>query len=267
MLEKWLISIPKMKKVNFKPEELSRYQRHLALPEIGYDGQVKLKSASVLVVGAGGLGCPALLYLAASGIGKLGIIDHDKVEASNLQRQVLYQTEEIGQLKSVIAAKRLKLLNPNVEIKSYTDRLQPGNVRDIFKDYDIIIDGTDNFETRYLINDACVVTGIPFIYGAISRFEGQLSVFNYNEGPTLRCLFPEQERNSRIPSCEMNGVMGILPGIIGTMQATEVIKIVTGIGDIASGKLITYNALRHEISSFTIPVNPANRIVIIKDTY
>jgi len=256
-----------MKNVNFLPEELSRYQRHLAIPDIGYNGQARLKAASVLVVGAGGLGCPALLYLTASGIGKIGVIDHDTVESSNLQRQVLYQTNDISKLKSPIVAEKLKDLNPYVKIKSYTDKLLPSNVTEIFEGFDIIIDGTDNFETRYLINDACVVLGKPFVYGAISRFEGQLSVFNYKNGPTLRCLFPEDDNSSNIPSCEINGVMGILPGMIGTMQATEIIKMTTGIGEIASGKLITYDALNNEMRSFTIKADPNNKNISIKDRY
>ncbi|MFC2125065.1 ThiF family adenylyltransferase [Bacteroidota bacterium] len=256
-----------MKDVNFQPEELSRYQRHLAIPDIGYNGQARLKAASVLVVGAGGLGCPALLYLTASGIGKIGIVDHDIVESSNLQRQVLYQTNDIGKLKSPIVSERLNDLNPYVKIKSYTDKLQPSNVIEIFKGFDIIIDGTDNFETRYLINDACVVFGKPFVYGAISRFEGQFSVFNYKNGPTLRCLFPERGNSNNIPSCEINGVMGILPGMIGTMQATETIKMITGIGKVASGRLITYDALTHEIGSFTIKADPINKNVSVKNKY
>jgi molybdopterin/thiamine biosynthesis adenylyltransferase len=256
-----------MGSINFQPQELSRYQRHLALPDIGYDGQEKLKAASVLVVGAGGLGCPALLYLVASGIGKIGIIDHDKVESSNLQRQILYRTDDIGRLKVTVASEILKELNPYVQIDSYSEMLRPSNVSGIFKDFDIIIDGTDNFETRYLINDASVVSGKPFVYGAVSRFEGQLSVFNYKDGPTLRCLFPENDHSSNIPTCEINGVMGILPGMIGTMQATETIKMITGVGQIASGKLITYDALTNEMISFGIKAKPDNKKVVIREKY
>ena len=255
-----------MRSVNFLPEELSRYQRHLALPDIGYEGQEKLKAASILVVGAGGLGCPALLYLTASGVGRIGIIDHDIVESSNLQRQILYQTDDIGKLKATIATKKLKDLNPYTLIESYPEMLKSSNVSNIFQSFDIVIDGTDNFETRYLINDACVVSGKPFVYGAVSRFDGQLSVFNYENGPTLRCLFPEND-HSNIPSCEMNGVMGILPGMIGTMQATETIKMITGIGEVASGKLITYDALTNEMNIYSIKANPDNKKVSIKEKY
>ena len=185
-----------------------------------------------MVVGDGGLGCPALLYLLASGIRKIGIVDYDKVESSNLQRQILYQTNDIGKLKSNVASGKLKDLNPYAQIESYSCRLQPSNVVDGFKEYDIIVDGTDNFETRYLINDACVVLKKPTIYGAISRFEGLLSVFNYKNGPTLRCLFPENDHSNSIPYCEVNGVMGIIPGMIGTMHATESIKMITGAGKV-----------------------------------
>lgn len=229
-------------------EEIARYSRHLLLPEIGIAGQEKLKNAKMLVIGAGGLGCPALQYLAATGIGKIGIVDFDKVEGSNLQRQVLYSAEDIGKLKAEVAVSKLYEQNPFVKFNSYAIRLDNENALNIISGYDVIIDGTDNFATRYLVNDACVLMNKPLIYGAIHKFEGQVSVLNYTDksgkqGPTYRCLFPTPPKPGTTPNCSEVGVLGILPGIIGTLQATEAIKIICGIGEPLSGRLLLFDAL------------------------
>jgi adenylyltransferase/sulfurtransferase len=206
-------------------------------------GQEKLKSAKVLVVGAGGLGCPVLQYLTAAGVGTIGIIDFDEVDETNLQRQVLFTINDIGTNKAIAAEQRLKQLNPNVNFNVYTDKLTPQNALSIFSKYDIIVDGTDNFSTRYLINDASLITNKPLVYGAIYKFEGQVTVFNHNNGPSYRCLFPEPPKAGTVPNCTDVGVIGVLPGIIGTQQANEVLKIILEIGTPLSGKLLTYNAL------------------------
>lgn len=229
-------------------EELNRYSRHIILPEFGLEAQEKLKKARVLVIGAGGLGCPILQYLTAAGVGLLGIVDDDAVSESNLQRQILYATEDIGRLKVEIAQKKLQAQNPFVEVKTYATRLTTANALAILKDYDLVVDGTDNFATRYLINDACILLDKPLVYGAIYKFEGQVSVFNWkdasgNYGPTYRCLFPEQPLKDSIPNCAEIGVLGVLPGIIGTFQANEVIKLITGIGNPLSGELLMMDLL------------------------
>ncbi|MDP1744961.1 MAG: HesA/MoeB/ThiF family protein, partial [Bacteroidota bacterium] len=216
-------------------EEIARYSRHLLLPEIGMAGQEKIKSAKILVIGAGGLGCPALQYLTAMGIGEIGIVDFDKVEESNLQRQILYSIEDIGKLKTEAAVSKLSKQNPFVKFNSYSVRLENKNAIELFSKYDLIIDGTDNFATRYLVNDACIILNKPLIYGSIYKFEGQVSVLNYTDssgqsGPTYRCLFPTPPLSGSIPNCSEIGVLGVLPGIIGTLQATEAIKIISGIG-------------------------------------
>ena len=237
-------------------EELKRYNRQIILPEIGLDGQLKLKSARVAVVGAGGLGCPVLQYLTAAGIGNIGIIDDDKVHESNLHRQILYNTNDTGKNKAAVAAAKLKTLNPCVNIISFETRLTGSNAVQILSDYDLIIDGSDNFATRYLVNDICLSLGKPFVSGAIFGFEGQLSVFNYMDGPTYRCLFPEA---SESPSCAENGVLGVLPGILGSYMANEAIKIICGIGEILSGKLMVINILNNSVNFFRITrsvVNP-----------
>jgi adenylyltransferase/sulfurtransferase len=226
--------------------ELNRYSRHILLNEIGESGQLKLKKSKVLVVGAGGLGCPILQYLGAAGVGKIGIIDMDKVEVSNLQRQLLYNEQDIGNNKASIAAEKIQTLNPFIEIVAYPYALNTTNVFALFEAYDIIVDGTDNFASRYMINDASLQTQKPLVYGAIFKFEGQVAVFNYQNGPSYRCLFPTAPRPDEVPDCSEAGVLGVLPGIIGTLQATEVLKIILGIGQPLSGKFMTYNALNNQ---------------------
>src|SRR5690606_19253182 len=216
----------------------NRYSRHIILSEIGQAGQDKLLSAKVLVIGAGGLGCPVLQYLAAAGIGTLGIIDFDVVEISNLQRQVLFGTSSLGKNKAEAAKKHLEDLNPEISIMAYAEKLTYQNALELFKNYDIIVDGSDNFETRYLVNDACIITNKPLVFGAIYKFEGQVSVFNYQNGPSYRCLFPNPPQKDTVPNCSEIGVLGVLPGIIGSMQANEVLKIILGIGSTLSGKLL-----------------------------
>ncbi|MBQ0768936.1 MAG: molybdopterin-synthase adenylyltransferase MoeB [Bizionia sp.] len=225
------------------PEEKQQYDRHIILDEIGLSGQEKLKQASVLVIGAGGLGCSVLQYLTASGVGTIGIIDNDVVSQSNLQRQILYTHNDIGKLKAEIAADRLSGLNPYVNFVVYTERLSTENAILLFNLYDIIVDGSDNFATRYLVNDAAVLTNKPVVFGSIFKFEGQVSVFNYKNGPTYRCLYPTPPAPNTIPNCSEIGVLGVLPGIIGSFQANEVIKIICGIGTVLTKKLLTFNTL------------------------
>lgn len=222
---------------------MNRYARHISLSEIGETGQQKLLNSKVLMVGAGGLGCPALQYLAAAGIGTIGIIDGDTVDETNLQRQIIFSTTDIGRKKVEAAKERLSALNPDVSINIYPEDLTPKNAIEIISEYNIVIDGTDNFATRYLVNDACVKLEKPFVYGAIHKFEGQVSVFNFKDGPTYRCLFPDSPAADQIPNCSEVGVLGILPGVIGTYQATEAIKIILGIGETLSGKLKVINLL------------------------
>ena len=233
---------------------MDRYSRHINLKEIGPEGQAKLSNAKVLVIGAGGLGCPALLYLTAAGIGTIGIIDFDVVEESNLQRQVLFGTSSLGKNKALAARERLKDLNPTISINAYPEKLTIKNVLEVFKNYDIIVDGSDNFETRYLANDASLLTKKPLVFGAIYKFEGQVSVFNYSKGPSYRCLFPNPPKNT-IPNCAETGVLGVLPGIIGSLQANEVLKIILGLGNVLSEKLWCFNALTTQVSSFSIKRN------------
>lgn len=222
---------------------MSRYNRHIILSEIGQVGQDKISNAKVLVIGAGGLGCPILQYLAAAGIGTLGIIDFDLVDISNLQRQILFGTSTLGKNKAEAAKQRLEDLNSDISIIAYAEKLTHQNAINLFNQYDIIVDGTDNFETRYLVNDACIITNKPLVFGAIYKFEGQVSVFNYNNGPSYRCLFPNPPEKGTVPNCSEIGVLGVLPGIIGTMQANEVLKIILDLGTTLSGKLFCYNAL------------------------
>ena len=246
---------------------MSRYSRQIILPEVGLTGQAKLTNASVLVVGAGGLGCPVLLYLAAAGVGRLGIIDADKVDITNLQRQVLYVTEDEGKSKAETAAQRLSALNPEINIDVYPVWLSKENALDIFSSYDIVVDGSDNFATRYLVNDACIVLNKPLVFGSIFKFEGQVSVFNYKGGPTYRCLFPEPPAAGEVPNCSEIGVIGVLPGIIGTLQANEVIKIILEKGDVMSGVLFMYDALSNDIQKLKVFKDPIASVVTELGTY
>lgn len=247
--------------MNLTKEELARYSRHLLLSDIGESGQKKLKAAKVLVIGAGGLGCPVLQYLAAAGVGKLGVIDMDVLEESNLQRQILYTVQDVGTNKALAARKRLLNLNPFISIEAYPYALTTENALDLFRAYDLIVDGTDNFATRYMVNDACVITNKPLVYGSIFRFEGQVAVFNYKEGPSYRCLFPEPPAPNEVPNCSEVGVLGVLPGIIGAMQANEALKIILGLGEVLTGKLLVYNALNTQ--SLVLNIN-TNHAVITK---
>lgn len=231
---------------------MSRYSRHIILSEVGQEGQNKISNAKVLVIGAGGLGCPVLQYLAAAGVGTLGIVDFDVVEESNFQRQILFGTSSLGINKAIAAKKRLEDLNPTIQINAYPKPLDSKNALELFAEYDIIVDGTDNFETRYLINDAAIISNKPVVYGAIYKFEGQVSVFNYQNGPSYRCLFPNPPKSESVASCSEVGVLGVLPGIIGTMQANEVLKIILEFDNVLSGKLLCYNAKTSE--TFTLKI-------------
>lgn len=244
---------------------MSRYNRHIVLSEIGQAGQDKISNAKVLVIGAGGLGCPILQYLTAAGVGKIGIIDFDVVELSNLQRQVLFGTSSLGKNKALAAKERLEDINDEILIVAYTEKLTHQNAIDLFNQYDIIVDGTDNFETRYLINDASIITNTPLVFGAIYKFEGQVSVFNYKNGPSYRCLFPNPPEKGSVPNCSEIGVLGVLPGIIGSMQANEVLKIILGIGTTLSGKLFCYNALTSHTSTIRVKKNEAIFQSVLKD--
>jgi adenylyltransferase/sulfurtransferase len=238
-------------------EEVARYSRHLILPEVGYEGQQKLKAAKVLCVGTGGLGAPLALYLAAAGVGTLGLVDFDTVDASNLQRQVIHSTATVGKLKVDSAEIMLKGLNPNLNVIKFNTMLTSANAMEIFKDFDVIADGTDNFQTRYLVNDACVLSGHkPNAYGSIFRFEGQASVFATEEGPCYRCLYPEPPPPGLVPSCAEGGVLGILPGLVGIIQATEVIKLILGIGDSLVGRLLLVDALGMNFRTLKLRKNP-----------
>lgn len=237
-----------MEATTLVPAEKQRYQKHLNLPELGTAGQLRLKNARVLVVGAGGLGCPVLLYLTAAGVGTIGVIDPDVVDLSNLQRQVLYTTDEVGKPKAKTAVAHLNRLNPDITFDTYTSALDTGNARTVIQEYDIVVDCTDNFKVRYLVNDVCVALGKPFVYGAIHRFEGQVAVLNADlgdgqRGPTYRCLFPEYPNDIEIPNCNDTGVLGVLPGVVGTYQANEVIKLITGIGQPLTQQLLMIDLL------------------------
>lgn len=237
----------------------NRYARHIMLPEIGLAGQQKLAQAAVLVVGCGGLGCPVLQYLTAAGVGTIGLLDADTVAESNLQRQVLYATADVGQRKVDVARQKLAALNPHVTFQPQAVRLTAANALRILPAYDVVVDCSDNFATRYLVNDACVLLGKPLVFGAIFRFEGQLSVFNYQGGPTYRCLYPEPPAPDEMPNCADSGVLGVLPGIIGTLQATETLKILLGLGEVASGKLLVMNSLTLHFESFEFKAQPGNQ--------
>jgi adenylyltransferase/sulfurtransferase len=237
-------------------DDLARYSRHLILPEVGMEGQQKLKAAKVLCVGTGGLGSPLALYLTAAGIGTLGLVDFDVVDASNLQRQIIHSTKDIGRKKLDSAEEKLKALNPAINIVKHETMLSSANALDIIKDYDIVADGTDNFPTRYLVNDACVLLGKPNVYGSIFRFEGQASVFATEAGPCYRCLYPEPPPPGLVPSCAEGGVLGILPGLLGTIQATEAIKLILGKGEPLIGRLLLVNALDMRFRELKLRKNP-----------
>jgi adenylyltransferase/sulfurtransferase len=237
-------------------EEILRYSRHLIIPEVGIEGQQKLKAAKVLLVGTGGLGAPLGLYLAAVGIGKIGLVDFDVVDYTNLQRQVIHFTSDVGRNKIDSAAEKMKAINPYVEIVKHEVALTSENALDILKDYDLVVDGTDNFPTRYLVNDACVLLGKPNVYGSIFRFEGQATVFAYEGGPCYRCLYPEPPPPGLVPSCAEGGVLGILPGTIGLIQATETVKLILGIGEPLVGRLLLYDALGMKFRELKLRKNP-----------
>ena len=244
------------KAVKLSNEEILRYSRHLIMPEVGMEGQLKLKQAKVMLIGSGGLGAPLGLYLAAAGVGKLGLVDFDVVDVTNLQRQVIHSTPDVGRPKLESARDRLSSLNPHIEIVTYETRLSSANALELFRDYDIIADGTDNFPTRYLVNDACVLLGKPNVYGSIFRFEGQASVFAADRGPCYRCLYPEPPPPGLVPSCAEGGVLGILPGLIGVIQATEVIKLILGKGVPLIGRLLLVDALEMKFRELKLRKNP-----------
>ena len=237
-------------------EEILRYSRHLIMPEVGMEGQLKIKNAKVLCIGAGGLGSPLALYLGAAGVGTLGIVDFDVVDYTNLQRQIIHSTADVGRKKLDSAADKLKAINPFINVKKIETRLTSANALELFREFDIVADGTDNFPTRYLVNDACVLTGKPNVYGSIFRFEGQASVFATEEGPCYRCLYPEPPPPGLVPSCAEGGVLGILPGLVGVIQATEVIKLILGKGDPLIGRLLLIDALGMKFRELKLRKNP-----------
>jgi sulfur-carrier protein adenylyltransferase/sulfurtransferase len=237
-------------------DEIIRYSRHLIMPEVGMDGQRRLKAGSVLCIGAGGLGSPAAMYLAAAGVGRIGIVDFDVVDFSNLQRQIIHGTPDVGRSKLASAKDRLTAINPHIEIESFETALSSENALTLFAPYDVILDGTDNFPTRYLTNDACVILGKPNAYGSIFRFEGQASVFATKDGPCYRCLYPEPPPPGLVPSCAEGGVLGVLPGVIGVIQATEAIKLITGIGEPLIGRFLIYDALRMRFRELKLRKDP-----------
>jgi molybdopterin/thiamine biosynthesis adenylyltransferase/rhodanese-related sulfurtransferase len=242
---------------SLSPDELLRYGRHLSLPDVGEAGQQRLAGARVLLVGAGGLGSPAALYLAAAGVGHLGIVDGDAVELSNLQRQVLHGTRDLGRSKVSSAESRLRDLNPHVQVAAYHTRLTSANALDLLRGHDLVLDGTDNFASRYLLNDACVLLGIPLVHGSVLRFDGQAAVFGAADGPCYRCVFPEPPLPGQVPGCAEAGVFGVLPGLVGTIQAAEAIKLLLGIGESLAGQLLLVDALRMRFRSIAIARDPA----------
>ncbi|WP_414544024.1 molybdopterin-synthase adenylyltransferase MoeB [Nostoc sp. CCY0012] len=252
---------PNLDEIQLTKDDYERYSRHLILPEVGLEGQKRLKSASVLCIGTGGLGSPLLLYLAAAGIGRIGIVDFDVVDTSNLQRQVIHGTSWVGKPKIESAKHRIHEINPYCQVDLYETRLSSENALDIIKPYDIVVDGTDNFPTRYLVNDACVLLNKPNVYGSIFRFEGQATVFNYEGGPNYRDLYPEPPPPGMVPSCAEGGVLGILPGIIGLIQATETVKIVMGQGNTLSGRLLLYDALAMKFRELKLRPNPIRPVI------
>lgn len=248
-------------------EEQEQYSRHLRLDEVGIVGQIKLKQAKVLVIGAGGLSCPVLQYLSAAGVGTIGIVDDDIIEHSNLQRQILYTHKDLGKSKAGAAVERLQMLNPYIQYNAYQTRLIKDNALQLLAVYDIIVDGTDNFPTRYLINDAAVLLGKPVVFGSIHKFEGQVSVFNFRNGPTYRCLYPTPPKLNEVQNCSEIGVLGVLPGIIGSLQGNEVLKIILGLGNILSGQLLTFDALSLKQALFSVEKNKSISITTLKEDY
>ncbi len=258
------------KEIHLSPEEMARYSRHIAIPEFNLEGQKKLKAAKVLVIGSGGLGSPVLLYLAAAGVGHIGIVDFDVVDDTNLQRQVLFNTDDIGQSKATTAREKLLKLNPYIKIKVYDTAFTKDNALELIQEYDVVADGTDNFPTRYLVNDTCVLAGKVNVYASIFRFEGQVSVFNYlqkdgSRGANYRDLFPEPPPPGLVPSCAEGGVLGVLPGIIGSMQASEVIKIITGVGEPLNGRLFLFDAASFTARVLKVSKNPNTKITELID--
>ncbi|WP_353931219.1 molybdopterin-synthase adenylyltransferase MoeB [Okeanomitos corallinicola TIOX110] len=252
---------PNLDQIQLTKDDYERYSRHLILPEVGLEGQKRLKAASVLCIGTGGLGSPLLLYLAAAGIGRIGIVDFDVVDTSNLQRQVIHGTSWVGKPKIESAKNRIHEINPHCQVDLYETRLSAENALDIIRPYDVVVDGTDNFPTRYLVNDACVLLDKPNVYGSIFRFEGQATVFNYEGGPNYRDLYPEPPPPGMVPSCAEGGVLGILPGIIGVIQATETVKIIIGQGTTLSGRLMLYNALDMKFRELKLRPNPVRPVI------
>jgi adenylyltransferase/sulfurtransferase len=244
------------KPATLSKEEILRYSRHLIMPEVGMAGQLKLKNAKVLLIGTGGLGAPLGLYLAAAGVGRLGLVDFDVVDFTNLQRQVTFGTSDVGKSKSEAARARLSNLNPAIQIESFETQLTSANALELFKDFDIIVDGTDNFPTRYLVNDACILLGKPNVYGSIFRFEGQVTVFGMPDGPCYRCLYPEPPPPGLVPSCAEGGVLGVLPGIVGSIQAMETIKLILGSGENLVGRLLLFDALGMKFRELKLRKNP-----------
>ena len=238
--------------IEFTDEQIERYSRHIILPEVGGAGQQKMLEAKILLLGAGGLGSPAAYYLAAAGIGNLGIVDFDQVDLSNLQRQIIHSTERIGMLKTESAKKTIQALNPDVNVTLYNEKIDSSNIISIIKDYDYVVDGSDNFPTRYLVNDACVMENKTLIHGSIYRFEGQVTVFKPNSGPCYRCLYPEPPPPEMSPNCQEGGVLGVLAGIIGNLQVVEVLKLILGIGEPLVGKLLIYDALKTEFRNLNL---------------
>lgn len=252
---------PNLDEIQLTKDDYERYSRHLILPEVGVEGQKRLKAASVLCIGTGGLGSPLLLYLAAAGIGRIGIVDFDVVDHSNLQRQVIHGTSWVGKPKIQSARNRILEINPYCQVDLYENRLSSENALSIMEPYDIVVDGTDNFPTRYLVNDACVLSGKPNVYGSIFRFEGQATVFNYQDGPNYRDLYPEPPPPGLVPSCAEGGVLGILPGIIGVIQATETVKIILGQGQTLNGRLLLFNALNMTFRELKLRPNPERPVI------
>jgi adenylyltransferase/sulfurtransferase len=242
--------------LHFSEEQVQRYSRHIILPEVGVDGQEKLLSSRVLIAGMGGLGSPAALYLAAAGIGTFGLVDFDVVELSNLQRQVIHTTEDLGKPKVKSAEETIKAINPDATVHQYRQRITSETIADIITDYDLVLDGTDNFPTRFLLNDACLLTGKILVYGAVLRFDGQVSVFAPNQGPCYRCFIPEMPPPGAVPSCQQGGILGVLPGVIGILQATEAIKLLIGVGEPLIGRLLLFDALSMEINEVKLRRDP-----------